>query len=107
MVANGNTNSNTNSNINNNINNNSSDSEARPAYGLTSPVPLHPFGVSMVGISITTEKGHIDDADVPTAGGSSHTFNIPKNQERGYKLVSILDSFPQTTVIHMKLQVVI
>ena len=46
-------------------------------------VPSHPFGVSMVGISITTENGHIDHADVPTAGGSSHTFNIPKNQGKG------------------------
>jgi hypothetical protein len=68
MVANGNTNS------------NSSDSEAQPAYGLTVNVPSHPFGVSSVGISITTENGHTDHADVPTAGGSSHTFNIPKNQ---------------------------
>jgi hypothetical protein len=80
MVANGNTNSNTNNNTNNNINNNSSDSEAQPAYGLTVNVPSHPFGVSTVGISITTENGHIDHADVPTAGGSSHTFNIPRNQ---------------------------
>lgn len=80
MVANGNTNSNTNSNINNNINNNSSDSEAQPAYGLTVNVPSHPFGVSMVGISITTENGHTDQANVPTAGASSHTFNIAKNQ---------------------------
>ncbi len=30
--------------------------------------------------TITTENGHTDQADVPTAGGSSHTFNIAKNQ---------------------------
>jgi hypothetical protein len=70
-------------NINNNssnTNSNSSDSEAQPAYGLTVNVPSHPFGISTVGISITTENGHTDQADVPTAGGSSHTFSIPKNQ---------------------------
>ena len=71
------TNSNSNSS---NTNSNSSDSEAQPAYGLTVNVPSHPFGVSTVGISIRTENGHTDQADVPTAGGSSHTFNIPKNQ---------------------------
>ena len=73
------TNSNTNSN-NNTTNSNSNSSEAQPAYGLTVNVPSHPFGVSAVGMSITTENGHTDHADVPTAGGSSHTFNIPKNQ---------------------------
>jgi hypothetical protein len=65
---------------NSNTNSNSSDSEPQPAYGLTVNVPSHPFGISTVGISITTENGHTDQADVPTAGGSSHTFNIPKNQ---------------------------
>src|SRR5215469_5778422 len=60
--------------------NTSNNSEAKPAYGLTVNVPSHPFGVSTVGISITTENGHTDQAYVPTAGGSSHTFNIPKNQ---------------------------
>jgi hypothetical protein len=97
----------TNSNSNSNTNSNSSDSEAQPAYGLTVNVPSHPFGISTVGISITTENGHTDQADVPTAGGSSHTFNIPKIRENGYKFVLIQDSFPQTTVIHMKLQVTI
>jgi hypothetical protein len=67
-------------NSNSNTNSNSSDSEAQPAYGLTVNVPSHPFGISMVGISITTEKGHTEQASVPTAGGSSYTFNIPKNQ---------------------------
>jgi hypothetical protein len=73
------TNSNTNSNTNN-TNTNSSDREAQAAYGLTVNVPSHPFGVLTVGMSITTENGHTDHADVPTAGGSLHTFNIPKNQ---------------------------
>jgi hypothetical protein len=67
-------------NSNSNTNSNSTDTEAQPAYGLTVNVPSHPFGVSTVGISITTENGHADQASVPTAGGSSHTFNIPKNQ---------------------------
>ena len=67
----------TNSGTNNSGTNNS---EAQPAYRLTVNVPSHPFGISTVGISITTENGHKDQANVPTAGGSSHTFNIPKNQ---------------------------
>lgn len=33
-----------------------------------------------VGISISTENGYTDQATVPTAGGSSHTFNIPKDE---------------------------
>src|SRR5215467_14198639 len=66
--------------ISTNSNSNNSDSEAQPAYGLTVNVPSHPFGISTVGISITTENGHTDHADVPTAGGSSHTFNISKKQ---------------------------
>ncbi len=48
--------------------------------GLLSMYQSHPFGTSKVGISITTENGHTDQANVPTAGGSSYTFNIPKNQ---------------------------
>jgi len=48
-------------------------------YRLTVNV-TSPYGTSMVGISITTENGHTDQANVPTAGGSSYTFNIPKNQ---------------------------
>jgi len=77
MATNSDTNSNTNTT---NSNSNSSDRETQPTYGLTVNVPSHPFGVSTVGISITTENGHTDHADVPTAGGSSHTFDIPKNQ---------------------------
>src|ERR1700746_3362559 len=45
---------------NSNTNSNSNDSEAQPAYGLTVNVPSHPFGISTVGISITTENGHTD-----------------------------------------------
>ena len=62
----------------------SSITDAQPAYRLTVNVPSHPFGTSTVGISITTANGYTDQADVPTAGGSSHTFNIPKNQ--GYSV---------------------
>src|SRR5215831_15165123 len=71
---------NTNTNTSAYSHTNSSDSEAQPAYGLTVNVPSHPFGISAVGISIITENGHTDQASVPTAGGSSHTFNIPKDQ---------------------------
>ena len=42
--------------------------------------PSHPFGTSTVGISITTENAYTDQASVPTAGGASHIFNIPKNE---------------------------
>jgi hypothetical protein len=61
-------------------NSGSNNSEAQPAYRITVNVPSHPFGISTVGISITTENGHTDQANVPTAGASSHTFNIAKNQ---------------------------
>ncbi len=50
------------------------------AYRLTVNVTSNSFDTSMIGISITTENGHTDQANVPTAGGSSYTFNIPKNQ---------------------------
>jgi hypothetical protein len=43
-------------------------------------VPSHPFGASTVNISIATENRHTDQVAIPTAGGSSHTFNISKDQ---------------------------
>jgi len=58
----------------------SGNSSEEAAYRLTINVPSHPFGGSTVGISITTENAHRDEANVPTAGGASYTFNIPKNQ---------------------------
>ena len=58
----------------------SNNTETQPSYRLTVNVPSHPFGASTVGISISTENGHTDQATVHTAGGSSHTFNIPKDQ---------------------------
>jgi hypothetical protein len=58
----------------------SGNSSVEAAYRLTVNVPSHPFSGSTVGISITTENGHRDQANVPTAGGASYTFNIPKNQ---------------------------
>ena len=66
----------------NSVSNNSGSNgtESQPAYRLTVNVPSHPFGASTVGISISTENGHTDQASVPTAGGSSYTFNIPKDQ---------------------------
>jgi hypothetical protein len=58
----------------------SNGTETQSAYRLTVNVPSHPFGASTVGISIATENGHTDQVTVPTAGGSSHTFNISKDQ---------------------------
>jgi hypothetical protein len=52
----------------------------QPGYSLTVNVPSHPFGTSTVGISITTENGYTNQANVPTAGNPSWTFNIPPNQ---------------------------
>ena len=52
----------------------------QPGYLLTVYVPSHPFGTSTVGISITTEDGYTDQANIPTAGNPSWTFNIPPNQ---------------------------
>src|SRR5215831_11483083 len=56
------------------------------AYRLTVNVPSHPFGASTVGMSITTANGYTDQASVPTAGGSSYTFNIPKNQGKSVQV---------------------
>ena len=61
-------------------NSGSNSTETQPSYRLTVNVPSHPFGASTVGISIATENEHTDQTRVPTAGGSSHTFNIPKDQ---------------------------
>jgi len=66
--------------------NGSNNSEAQPGYRLTVNVPSHPFGISRVGISITTENGHTDQVSVPTAGDSSHTFSIPKNQGKSIRV---------------------
>jgi len=49
-------------------------------YLLTVNVPSHPFGTSTIGISITTENGYTDQANIPTAGNPSWTFSIPPNQ---------------------------
>ena len=64
----------------------SNDSQAQPGYRLTVNVPSHPFGISRVGISIRTENGHTDQVSVPTAGDSSHTFDIPKNQGKSVRV---------------------
>lgn len=73
--------SNSGSNNSSSNNNGSNGTETQnPSYRLTVSVPSHPFGASMVGISIATENGHTDQVTVPTAGGSSHTFNISKDQ---------------------------
>ena len=66
--------------------NGSNDSEGQPGYRLTVNVPSHPFGISRVGISITSENGHTDQVSVPTAGDSSHTFDIPKNQGKSVRV---------------------
>lgn len=67
-------------------NNGSSNSEAQPAYRLTVNVPSHQFGTSTVDISLTTANGHTDQANVPTAGGLSYTFNIPENQGKSVQV---------------------
>jgi len=64
----------------------SSITDAQPAYRLTVNVPSHPFGTSTVDISIITANGHTDEANVPTAGGLSYTFNIPENQGKSVKV---------------------
>ena len=79
-IVSNNSSNNSSGNNSSNTNSGSNGTEAQPSYGLTVNVPSHPFGISAVGISITTENGHTDQASVPTAGGSSHTFNIPKDQ---------------------------
>ncbi|MFY9795981.1 MAG: hypothetical protein WAK17_14340 [Candidatus Nitrosopolaris sp.] len=71
-------------------NSRSGKSAVEAAYRLTVNVPSHPFGTSTVGISITTTNGYTDQADVPTTGGSSYTFNIPKNQ--GYSVQVCVNS---------------
>ncbi|HEY7078903.1 MAG TPA: hypothetical protein VH500_04315 [Nitrososphaeraceae archaeon] len=53
---------------------------AESGYRLTVNVPSHPFGESSVNIEITTENGYHQFANVGTAGGSSHTFEIPPNE---------------------------
>jgi len=50
------------------------------AYRLTVNVPSHPFGASTVDIFITTKNGYTDQANVPTTGIASWTFDIPQNQ---------------------------
>jgi hypothetical protein len=64
----------------------SSVTDAQPAYRLTVNVPSHPFGTSTVDISLTTANGHTDEANVPTAGGLSYTFNIPENQGKSVQV---------------------
>ena len=54
--------------------------DGQPGYLLTVYITSHPFGTSTVGISITTEDGYTDQANIPTAGNPSWTFNIPPNQ---------------------------
>jgi hypothetical protein len=51
-----------------------------PGYQLTVKVSSYPFGTSTLGISITTENGYTDHADVATSGVTSWMFNIPANQ---------------------------
>jgi hypothetical protein len=51
-----------------------------PGYQLTVRVPSYPFGTSTLDISITTENGYTDHADVGVSGVTSWTFNIPTNQ---------------------------
>ena len=61
-------------------------SSGQAAYRLTVNVPTHPFGASTVGMSITTANGYTNQASVPTAGGTSYTFNVPKNQGKSVQV---------------------
>ena len=63
-----------------------SSGSGQAAYRLTVNVPSHPFGASTVGMSITTANGYTDQTSVPTAGGSSYTFNVPKNQGKSVQV---------------------
>ncbi len=75
-------------------NNGSSNSEAQPAYRLTSPT-ISSICTSTVDISLTTANGHTDQANLPTAGGLSYTFNIPENQGKSCtSLCEALEIFP-------------
>jgi len=58
----------------------SGNSTVEPAYRLKVNVPSNPFRTSAVDISITTANGYTDQGDGLIPGGSSYTFNIPKNQ---------------------------
>src|SRR5215831_18978372 len=51
-----------------------------PGYHLTVNVPSYPAGSSTLGISITTENGYTDHANVATSDVTSWAFNIPTNQ---------------------------
>ena len=53
----------------------------------------HSFGISRVGKSITTENGFTHQVSVPTAGGSSHTFDIPKYQAKSVRVCVNSDLF--------------
>jgi hypothetical protein len=55
-------------------------------YRLTVNVPSHPFGESSVNIAITTANGYNQFANVGTAGGASHTFDIPPNEGNSVKV---------------------
>jgi hypothetical protein len=57
-----------------------SNSGTGSGYRLTVNVPSHPFGESSVNMEITTENGYHQLANVGTAGGASHTFEIPSNE---------------------------
>src|SRR5215831_10241375 len=61
-------------------------SSGQAAYRLTVNVPTHQFGASTVGMSITTANGYTNQASVPTAGGTSYTFNVPKNQGKSVQV---------------------
>jgi hypothetical protein len=53
-------------------------------------------------------NGHTDQASVPTAGDSSNTFHLPKDQGKSVRVCVIIPkTFLQTTVIHIKLRAAI
>ena len=60
--------------------------DGEPGYHLTVNIPSYPSGTSTLGVSITTANGYTNQASVPTAGGTSYTFNVPKNQGKSVQV---------------------
>src|SRR5215472_7672020 len=79
----------------------------QPGYLLTVYVPSHPFGTSTVGISITTENGYTDQANIPTAGTHHIHLTYRKIRDIRYKCVLIQELCPTTIVVHIRLLVMI
>jgi phosphohistidine phosphatase SixA len=69
-------------------NDGTSNSQTQPAYRLTVLILSHLPGTSTVGVYITTKNGYTDQANVPTTGIASWTFDIPQNQGNWVRVCS-------------------